>query len=381
MIKGEKAVASGVKCPKCGYVRRSNDRAPAQECPSCGIIYSKFDPSARLNSPNQPPFAPGGGDRPSIRNAGNTHLPVVPLLMAIVLLAGAGFYFLMARGEPIDEAHKLPYDITGAWIGRFEDTVEGQGTFTCVFEVEIDEKNRVAGLYWTEFKNNFRQIEGYWERPDIVELSFAQSDTYAGEIRSTWGRNAADLYFEYDSDKMGAFNICADQVLYKDQREKLAQPGEFVFKKDEEVLEATVDAVLLEKGTFLLSPGALKSLKMPRMEVAREIAGMDKLPSNVKSNFTITSDVLGINDYPHRLYNQLRFDFSALNARVRFDPRDAVPDLLSFNENAVVSIRSDGFSRTIQIHFHKNGRKTATVNQKSAGGTYPLRFDLEKKED
>jgi len=30
------------ECPKCGYVRRADDRAPPWQCPSCGIAYEKF---------------------------------------------------------------------------------------------------------------------------------------------------------------------------------------------------------------------------------------------------------------------------------------------------------------------------------------------------
>lgn len=31
----------GVVCPKCGYVRRPEDTAPAYECPACGVVYAK----------------------------------------------------------------------------------------------------------------------------------------------------------------------------------------------------------------------------------------------------------------------------------------------------------------------------------------------------
>jgi glutaredoxin len=33
----------GEECPKCGYVRTSNDLAPDGTCPRCGIIYAKFE--------------------------------------------------------------------------------------------------------------------------------------------------------------------------------------------------------------------------------------------------------------------------------------------------------------------------------------------------
>ena len=30
-----------MNCPKCGYVRRPDDKAPETECPKCGVIYAK----------------------------------------------------------------------------------------------------------------------------------------------------------------------------------------------------------------------------------------------------------------------------------------------------------------------------------------------------
>jgi hypothetical protein len=41
-------------CPKCGYIRKDQERAPAYECPHCGIIYGKYQPPA-------PPPAPASG--------------------------------------------------------------------------------------------------------------------------------------------------------------------------------------------------------------------------------------------------------------------------------------------------------------------------------
>jgi ribosomal protein L37AE/L43A len=37
-------VTSAVACPKCSYVRKAAETAPAWQCPSCGIAYNKFQP-------------------------------------------------------------------------------------------------------------------------------------------------------------------------------------------------------------------------------------------------------------------------------------------------------------------------------------------------
>ncbi len=38
-------------CPKCAYVRKTDETAPADTCPACGIIYAKYlDPISRRNA-------------------------------------------------------------------------------------------------------------------------------------------------------------------------------------------------------------------------------------------------------------------------------------------------------------------------------------------
>lgn len=34
-----------MKCPKCGYIRKSEDTSPDYECPRCGVIYVKYSPA------------------------------------------------------------------------------------------------------------------------------------------------------------------------------------------------------------------------------------------------------------------------------------------------------------------------------------------------
>lgn len=45
-------------CPKCGYKRTTNDKAPEYECPACGIVYEKFLKPQSVQKPtkdNNPP--------------------------------------------------------------------------------------------------------------------------------------------------------------------------------------------------------------------------------------------------------------------------------------------------------------------------------------
>lgn len=51
-------------CPKCGYIRKEEERAPAYECPRCGIIYGKYRP------PAPPPAAAEQVTTPHARPAG-----------------------------------------------------------------------------------------------------------------------------------------------------------------------------------------------------------------------------------------------------------------------------------------------------------------------
>lgn len=70
-------------CPKCGYIRKDQERAPAYECPHCGIIYGKYRPPAP--APEPPPTAAIPQAKPSIkpettpnRKAARGAAPVLP---------------------------------------------------------------------------------------------------------------------------------------------------------------------------------------------------------------------------------------------------------------------------------------------------------------
>jgi len=43
-------VTEGTKCPKCGYVRKSDEVVPEWQCPSCQVVYAKAQPQPALAS-------------------------------------------------------------------------------------------------------------------------------------------------------------------------------------------------------------------------------------------------------------------------------------------------------------------------------------------
>lgn len=43
-------MAKGTSCPKCGYVRKSDEVVPEWQCPSCQVVYAKAQPELALAS-------------------------------------------------------------------------------------------------------------------------------------------------------------------------------------------------------------------------------------------------------------------------------------------------------------------------------------------
>jgi len=74
-----------VRCPSCGYVRKSEDIAPEWQCPACQVVYAKASqnaansqmirPSASFNAPKQSTGAP------------------ITLKILFTALVGCGLYF------------------------------------------------------------------------------------------------------------------------------------------------------------------------------------------------------------------------------------------------------------------------------------------------
>lgn len=118
------------ECPKCGYVRKDQERAPAYECPHCGIIYSKYRPPAPPPAPASaavPPQArpatqPGMVSDSQVAQQGAT--PISPATSVDALLLAVALGVLL---EPVFGLTRLlkrldiPGDgaLSGVFGGRF----------------------------------------------------------------------------------------------------------------------------------------------------------------------------------------------------------------------------------------------------------------------
>jgi hypothetical protein len=90
-------------CPKCGYIRKDQERAPAYECPHCGIIYGKYRPPAPPPAPAsagstpqaQPAIQPG---KVSVNKAAPAAAPVPPATSVDAFLLAVALGVLL---EPV----------------------------------------------------------------------------------------------------------------------------------------------------------------------------------------------------------------------------------------------------------------------------------------
>lgn len=95
-------------CPKCGYIRKDQERAPAYECPRCGIIYGKYRPpaapptAAAAASPVTQPSAPS--PKTSNRKPVPASAPASTATTADVLLLAVALGVLL---EPVFGLTKL----------------------------------------------------------------------------------------------------------------------------------------------------------------------------------------------------------------------------------------------------------------------------------
>ena len=93
------------ECPKCGYVRTSDDLAPEGTCPRCGIIYSKFEEHAR---PEYHPD-PSGTGTPDKKSRLGFGLNTVTAVIVFCCLAGVAYLYQhwqpRAGTVPVDNIH------------------------------------------------------------------------------------------------------------------------------------------------------------------------------------------------------------------------------------------------------------------------------------
>lgn len=72
------ALAEMKVCPKCGYTRHAQERAPAYECPQCSIIYGKYRPPAAPAKATAEPPPTVNTDKPQTREAAPGTEPISP---------------------------------------------------------------------------------------------------------------------------------------------------------------------------------------------------------------------------------------------------------------------------------------------------------------
>lgn len=130
-------------CPKCGYTRKDQERAPAYECPHCGIIYGKYRPpapppapaSVALTPQAQPAIQPG---KVPVSKAAPAATPVSPATGVDALLLAVALGVLL---EPVFGLTRLlkrigiPGDgaLSGVFGGRFFMIEVGvAGTLLCI---------------------------------------------------------------------------------------------------------------------------------------------------------------------------------------------------------------------------------------------------------
>ncbi|MFL6617860.1 MAG: hypothetical protein ACJ8MH_04630 [Povalibacter sp.] len=86
-----------MKCPKCGYERKSVEQAPIWQCPSCGIAYSKASRSAevpaavsapRASARTLPATDPSTDDEKLSLAAGGQKIAIYCILLTFILNAG-----------------------------------------------------------------------------------------------------------------------------------------------------------------------------------------------------------------------------------------------------------------------------------------------------
>jgi predicted nucleic acid-binding Zn-ribbon protein len=80
------------RCPKCGYVRGTNETAPDYECPSCGVVYWKYEQILAAREAARKPSAPDPVELPRAPKsftAGRSLLIAIGAVLAAFAILGA----------------------------------------------------------------------------------------------------------------------------------------------------------------------------------------------------------------------------------------------------------------------------------------------------
>ena len=79
-------------CPKCGYERKTTDRAPLTQCPSCEIVFAKYKPTPETKASSTPvkstPVAPRTESLPRRTTKTTWFIGFGAMLVVVVILLG-----------------------------------------------------------------------------------------------------------------------------------------------------------------------------------------------------------------------------------------------------------------------------------------------------
>lgn len=82
-----------MRCPNCGYMRKTDELAPEWQCPSCQVAYAKTTPHRSLNRAQLPRGITAG--------AGGVSQGIGIVIVAILIAGIAYFGYSFARGNPV----------------------------------------------------------------------------------------------------------------------------------------------------------------------------------------------------------------------------------------------------------------------------------------
>ncbi len=75
-----------MQCPKCGYVRTAEDRAPEWQCPACQVVYAKASRSADLSDCPPPVMNPR-----LTKEQESSWFPTLKTVVTLVLVSFIGY--------------------------------------------------------------------------------------------------------------------------------------------------------------------------------------------------------------------------------------------------------------------------------------------------
>lgn len=122
-----------MQCPKCRYVRREVEEAPAWQCPKCGIAYQKFKPEVK--QPKEVPVT-APVEPPPEKPTGTTFKDIrVLILLLILLFVALDQFFMKVNTSDWDEPLRVViYPINGDQSSESSDYIAtlNEGDFSAI---------------------------------------------------------------------------------------------------------------------------------------------------------------------------------------------------------------------------------------------------------